>query len=260
MIDKGWLAPLVRSLAFIGAAGIGVAAQATEAHESFAVVALVGDSISIVNYQGVTGSSLDRNIQTSVPLADGHFDQVATRAALAEIRQLDPEAVLKGIDLPDRSPFYDADALFADDAKLAALVAAARPLLASAETHYLLVISKSRGEARLKMQHGSIGSGKLTGLGFYIDTYKRMTKTTTGESGRGFVAPYAYLQVNLVDLRTGAVTRSEKSIETTTRANVGPNSDLDPWNALSADEKVRLLDGLLARGVRTAVAHVVAPG
>jgi hypothetical protein len=263
MKDEASLSRLVRGLMTFAAVGVGlgfVAAAAAEPHESFAVVALVGDSLSIVNYQGVTGSSLDRNIQTQVPLTDGHFDQVAVRAAIAEVHRLDPDATVSGIDLQDPQPFADSDGLAADDARRPALLAALRSSLPTPQPHYLLVIAKARGDARLKILDGSIGSGKLTGIGFYIDTYKRLTKTSTGESGRGFIAPYAYVQVSLVDLRTGAVVRTEKSVESTTRANVGPDSNLDPWNALPADEKVRLLNGLLARAVRTGVAHVVAPG
>ena len=86
-----------------------------------------------------------------------------------------------------------------------------------------------------------------------------MTKTETGEAGRGFVAPFAYVQVSLIDLRTGAVVRSEAAEESTTRANVGPTADLDPWDALTPEQKLRILENLLGRAVQRTVPLVLAP-
>ena len=240
------------------AMALGTTAAAAEP-ESFAVVALIGDEISIVNYQPVTGSSLDQNSRQQVPMTDAHFDQLATRVTLGTIHRALPDATLQGLAVADRGSFGDTERLLAVDGSLAALVAAVRPRLQRPETHYLVVLSKFRGDARLRASNGTLGSGKIVGLGFYVDAYKRMTSSATGERGRGFVAPFAYVTASLVDLHTGQVVRSESAEETSARANVGPDADLDPWDALTAEQKIRLLDNLLGRALQRVVPRVVAP-
>ncbi len=237
---------------------IGIGAHAATPGDSYAVVSLVGDTISIVNHEPVTGSALDRNDQNQLKLADGHFDALATRVATDAIGRAAPEALVQVVDVGDHEPFGDANALFEPNGTLPALVDAVKPRLARPDTHYLVVLSRFRGEAQLRTANGAIGSGKLTGLGFYLDAAKHLRSGATSERGRGFVAPFAYVQVTLVDLRTGAVVRSESATESTTRANVGPGANLEPWYALTAGQKVQLLHRLLARALERTVPRVAA--
>jgi hypothetical protein len=234
-------------------------ARGADAPATYAVVSLVGDSITIVTYEGVTGTNLDRNEKQQVALGDGVFDKLATRVALNTLHRSLPDAGFQAIDVAEPTSFGDATELFAADGRLPALLAAVRPQLKASDTHYLVVISKFRSEARLRTSNSHIGSGKLAGLGFYVDPVKRMKRGDTGERGRGFVAPFAYVEVDLVDLQTGAVVRSENAKESITRANAGPDATLDPWDALTPEQKVRLLENLLGRAVQKTVSQVVAP-
>lgn len=227
--------------------------------ESYAVVALVGDTFTVVTHQAEVGSNLDRNIRQEVPVDNAHFDQMATRVAVDAVRRTVPGARLQTIGIADRKAFGDAEALLASDGTLASLLASVRPQLDRPDTHYLVLISKYRTDAQLRVRSGTIGSGKLAGIGFYIDGTHRMKSTATGEQGRGFLAPYAYVTVSLIDLQTGVVVRSDHAVETTTRANVGPDSTLQPWDALTAAQKAQLLDDMLIRAVSKTVPHVVAP-
>jgi hypothetical protein len=238
---------------------LGGAAHAAEPPDTYAVVALVGDELTLIRYQPSTGSAFNKNLVQKVSTQDHHFDQFATRVALNMIHRTLPEAMLQGVELPDGTVFGDADKLLAQDGGLPTLLSTVKPLLKSADTHYLVVLSKYRDDAHLKTANGSTGSGKLSGLGFYVDSYLRMNSSATGEQGRGFLAPYAYMQVSLVDLRTGAVVRSRNASETMTRANVGSDTSLDPWTALSAEEKIRLLDLMIGQGLQRIVPQVVAP-
>jgi len=232
--------------------------HAAAGDDSYAVVSLIGDEMSIVRYEPSVGSSLDQNVRQAVPMPDRHFDQLAARSAIDAIHRADPEASSQAIAIADDASFGDATTLFANDGTLPALLTKVRPLLPHPDTHYLVVISKYRSDAHLRTANGAIGSGKLSGLGFYLDSFKRMRSTNTGERGRGLVAPFAYVMVSLVDLRTGAVVRSQDSAETTTRANVGSQATLDPWDALTAEQKVRILDNLVRRAVLRAASQLVA--
>jgi hypothetical protein len=228
------------------------------AAESYAVVSLVGDSVTIVGYRAATGSHFDQNTHEQVALGDGVFDRLATRVAANTIHRTVPDAAIQIIDVPDRVRFADPPDWTAPDGPLPSLLSSVRPLLKRPDTHYLVVVGKFRGDARLRVANGTLGSGKLTGLGFYLDPFRHL-RNSAGETGRGFVAPFAYVQVTLVDLRTGAVVRSTSDEETVTRANAGPDASLDPWDALTSAQKVRILQNELGRAVQKTVPRVVAP-
>ena len=240
----------------LAAAGLCHAAPTVD---SYAVVSLVGDQLSIVTYQPATGSSLDKNITQSVPTTDGHFDKYAARVAINTIHRVTPEAASQVIEVPDEAAFGDAKSLLAADGTLPSLLTTVRPLLRQPDTHYLFVIDKYRSDTRLKTAHSSVGTGTVSGLGFYVDARKGMMSTKTGERGRGFVAPFAYVMVTLVDLRTGAVVASQEEVETATRANVGSQATFDPWDAMTAEQKVQMLDRLLGQAVHRAVLQIVDP-
>ena len=244
----------MRIQAILAACALCVFADAPAADtESYAVVALFGDDLSIVTYQSTTGSSLDRNEHQHIALTDGHYDRLATELSSDVIHRAMPTARVEPLTLPD-------DVLAGGlEASLPSLLDRVRTTLKDRDTHYLVVISKFRGDAHLRMASGTIGSGKLAGIGFYIDPIKRMKKTSTGESGRGFVAPFAYLDVTLVDLRTGEVIRSEAATESMTRANVGPSTTLNPWEAMTPEQKADAIDVVVRRAVLRAVPRLVAP-
>lgn len=228
-------------------------ATAAEAPDSYAVVSLFGDDLTVVTYRSTTGSSFDRNEQQHVALSDNRYDRLATQVSTRAIQAAVAGAQVETLMIRD-------DAIAGGlDASLPSLLDTVRGKLQDKDTHYLVVVGKYRADAHLKVASGTLGSGKLEGIGFYIDPFLRMKKTTTGESGRGFVAPFAYLSVTLVDLRTGAVVRSESVTESMTHSNVGPSTTLDPWDAMTPDEKVRAIDVVIGRALRWAVPRVVAP-
>ncbi len=227
--------------------------------DSYAVVAMVGDELSIVGHEPVTGTSVDRNDQTHLANPDDHFDREAARVAGDAIRKAVSGAQSQSLTIPAIPAFAKGEEPSASAPSFAVLLDAVKAGLKQPDTQYLLLVSKYRGEAALRTRTGTIGSGYLTGLGFYIDTTKHMKSSRTGERGSGFIAPYAYIRVTLIDLRTGTVVRTESVKQSTTVANVGSDATLDPWNALDADQKVRLLDNILRRAVLETVPKVVAP-
>lgn len=236
----------------------GGSAAAAEEPDSYAVAALVGQEITVVAYQATVGSRLDRNFQQHIPILDDHFDRLATELSIGMIRDTLPTAVVQPVSFRDTAPFADSDALLPDQG-LKPLLEAVQALSLPKDTQYVVLTSKFRSDARFKVSSGTIGSGKLTGLGFYIDADKRMKRTDTGASGRGFVPPFAYVTVSLIDLRTGTVVRSVTATARGARANVGPNTTLNPWDATTAEQKLRAFDNMLGRARRSAIPRVIAP-
>ena len=62
----------------------------------------------------------------------------------------------------------------AGDRGLREVVERVRPLLLSQGFTHLLLLTRHRGEGRIRTADGTIGIGRLEGLGFYVDRETRM--------------------------------------------------------------------------------------
>ena len=225
--------------------GLSLGVSASETRK-YAVLSLVGDQLLIVKYVVGTGSHLDRNERQFVPLDDPAIDRAAVFAVDEALRRLDPAAT--PLLLSAREP-----ALFAAQAKAldeggdaGRLLEPIRRLMREGEATHLIVVTKYRHEAALKFSEGHVGSGFLEGVGFYIDSAKMTNRSDTGERGRGFLAPFAYFRISLIDLAGGRVIKEERVIASIARSAARSESG-SPWEALSAEDKVRVLQGLMRR-------------
>jgi hypothetical protein len=80
-------------------------------------------------------------------------------------------------------------------------------LKSSSGTH-LIVLTKYRGEARLQAAQFNLDSGKLAGLGFYVDRQYRLSRTDTGQRGIGFPAPFVCIKLSF-----GRAQQGRRSVE-----------------------------------------------
>jgi hypothetical protein len=246
---------VVLGLASLLAAGV-PAAQATE--QRYAVLSLIGDSINLVWWQPPTGSNLDHNERQSVPTPDGSLDNVALLAVDDALRRANPKA--NPTLLASRDPKLFALQLKTLDSGASAgeLLAAVRVLLQQSQATRLILVSKHRGEARLPMRYDYAGSGKLTGLGFYIDQQMMVRDVNGGAGDRGFIAPYAYLELALIDAQTMNTIRRSVVREATTVPTAASSGAANPWEALTNKEKFRELERLIQAAVARAVPELLA--
>ncbi len=220
----------------------------------YAVLSLIGDTMNVVTYQPAVAGNTDRNRREAYPIPGGVFDRAALLAADEALRRQDPHA---DVILLAASPSLYADAeKLADGSRLVLPADLVGVLKARAATH-LVLIRKHRANARLQAAGTLLGSGKLEGVGFYIDREQVMTRSDTGQRGEGFLGPYVYIRLALFDLATGAMVREEPVTGSTTVAASRSASDGDPWTALPDDQKVNVLRGLVAREVGLALPRLV---
>ena len=135
-----------------------------------------------------------------------------------------------------------------------------RKSVREADARYLLVIAKSRGETRLQFRNERIGAGKLFGIGFYFDRYTWVEQEDTGYEGKGFLAPYAYLSISLVDLQTGNVIRARTTSETASIGTGASAAETHPWDAVPAETKVNALNDVIRKAIATTIPQMLAPG
>jgi hypothetical protein len=220
-----------------------------------AIVSLVGDEMAVDVYRRRVGTSIDSNDREVVPIDSPIFDHAALLAAAQAAGRAQPAASFAPLSVPKPGSAFDPNTLFDDKGTLVGR--AAVDVLRQQGFDHLLTVSKFRGQARMQLMHQTIGSGYVQGLGFYVDNFLQTQRTDTGEIGRGFIAPYAYLMLRLVDLNTGAVVRSSTVTASAAQSAARNKDGVGAWGALTSGEKIGMLRGLIQEHVADEVAALL---
>ncbi len=250
-----------------GAASPGVSAQAAAGPDQvpvYALLSLIGDRLDTVVRRPQTGSLVDNNLRSSLPIADPVFDDVAVAAAIKAIRQAVPNAEFAAINTRSPVLFEKQRTLFEVVNGVLQMPEAVRNVIREQGAGRLVLIGKLRDDAQVTADSGMIdGAGKLEGLGFYLDgtweSVQNNENTGASQAGRGFIAPYTYLQLSLVDFPSGRLLgrRSIKASQAVGSGRAQQSTD-DPWSALNAAEKVRMINALIDGEVGKAMAALMA--
>jgi hypothetical protein len=237
--------------AILLAAGLSAAAQEPR---KYAVLSLVGDALMVIEREMTTGSRVDRNVRTRLAVDTPALDNAIVRALDREIERMIPGAnpVLLAA---RRAEFFEIQSRALDEgAGIQKVIEALKPVVAPTNATHLILATKHRALARLRIASGNVGDGLLEGLGFYLDHHMKLVNRETGATGDGFIAPYAYFIVSLVDLRTGEVVKRSTVTESHAQGNTAAQTT---WGTLTPEDKQRMLEGLIRRGVQGAVPELL---
>ncbi|HEY2629806.1 MAG TPA: hypothetical protein VGI57_11810 [Usitatibacter sp.] len=229
------------------------------AQRTYAVLSLVGDRIDIVQRAPVVGSAIDRNRKQSLPLSDSAIDRAILAGVDQALKKSEPDA--KPVLLLARDPaLYKAqDRMLDDSAAVTMLLGQIRPLLAESRATHLVLVTKYRHEATFRMGSGeSVGNGMIEGAGFYVDRTLMTKKYGTSERARGFLSPYVYCEVSLIDLATSAVVKNQTILGGFVRSAARGESG-EAWDALTDTQKVDLLVRIARGEAFKATTQVIAP-
>ena len=229
-----------------------LAAGACAAGRTYAVMSFVGDGLLVVQHRTSAGSSLSPNARQFVTLADPAFDRTALLAVDGALRRADPSAKVVLLGGRDPAALEAQSRTLGAPGAAQAVADALRPHLPATGATHLVLVLKSRHAGRLRAEEGHADAGELEGLGFYVDPTLVTRHDASGLADRGFLAPFAYIDVALVDLGTGKVL-AERPVHASTPYPASKSGGLDPWEALPAEEKTRVLEALLRKEVEAAV-------
>jgi len=244
------------ALAFAFAAGSFGVANATGTPHNLAVMSFVGDSIQVVTYEGRPGRLTDANERTSVPFEQAKLDLVALKAAGEAAQSAEPRASVALLSASEPALFVDQGAWFdGDHVHLPEAIAAA---VAREHADQLLLVTKYRGAAHIRLKSSITGSGNLEGMGFYVDTQLPIRDADSDRLGRGYIAPYAYIEATLIDVASGTVLRQSRIAEGYSLAAARSKDDSDAWSVLTPRQKIDTLRRLLDRQLRKAVPELFA--
>lgn len=233
---------------------LGAAAQ----QRQYAILSLVGDELTIVQREMVTGTRIDKNTEVKVPLGGASLDRAMLLAVDDAVRRADPAA--RPILLAPRDPkLFETAMRSLDGGGTAAVFEAVRPVLANAKATHLILVTKHRHRAMLRLRDGHVGSGWLTGLGFYLDhgSPTKESSVSMADSERGFIAPYTYFNVALIDIASGRILAEQYVVGSNalgaTSGKIG-----NAWQALTEQEKDNHITKLLQEEAARVVPQVLA--
>ena len=131
---------------------------------------------------------------------------------------------------------------------------AIRTALQNEKATHLILITKHRDEAQFQFANASDGTGMLEGLGFYLDGATDTYSGATGDAGRGYIAPYVYAKVTLIDVQTSKVIKKQTIKASMAISSARAQENLaSPWAALSSAEKVSAINRLIQREIARVV-------
>jgi hypothetical protein len=248
---------IVHFVVAVGLAFGAAAARAQAAAPSYAVISLLADRISMVTYQQSTGSRLDTNRKKEVPMPDDSLDGIAAFAADDAIRKLQPAAQTRLFATRDARLLALQDQAL-DIAELPAeLVEGVKGLVAKSNAERLVVISRQRDETRIRFYDGHLGTGRVYGVGFYVDPVTEVLHRDTGQYTTGYVGSYAYVKVNVYELATLRPVADARTRATRVFTAAGSKTAVVAWEALSGAERFEALRAVVREAVADAIPKVI---
>jgi len=224
---------------------------------AYAVLSLVGDQIGVVGYNPQIGSNLNKHSRRQVDLQDDSLDRAALFAVHEVLKAEEPKAEI--VLLKSRNPaHYDFESHELDAMrKPGGLLEMLKPLVQETHAKRFVLVTKHRADITLAVMDGSLTRpGRLYGPGFYLDRVTGMQRRDTGETSIGFVAPFAYLRVSVVDVATMSLVSTATATESTTVSTANKRDAVNPWDALTSGEKVDYLQRVIDIGVHESMGRL----
>lgn len=124
---------------------------------------------------------------------------------------------------------------------------------------HVLLLTRQRAEVKLPTADGgSIGRGRVDGLGFYVDPEYRLRNVDTGVVSNGALGPHVVVELTLFDTEEAKVVRSHLVDEQFLLGSTEVKAAVDPWSYLSAEQKIALLREALARSLQRVLPELFA--
>ena len=225
---------------------------ALDAHaQKYAVISLIGDRMQLVFARGVEGQPVDRIERRYVPLQDSAIDRAALLAVNEQLKKLRPGSEPVLLQAFERSYFDTSGGT-------SAIIEWIRQLVKDKKVTHAIVITKLNYGGIPDMQKPYLGNNDLEGVGFFVGRTAPPTGMDPNGAGPGFLAPFAYFEITIVDLGTGQPLRREKGLASDLILAAGTDSG-NPWDALSGEQKVRKLMDMVSKEIATLMPKLLKP-
>ena len=226
------------------------AASASALVRTYAIVSLIGDEFSVVSRRAEVGTNLNPNERVALPVPDAIFDRIAAAELETLLLRAKPGTPVLRALIRDPRLFALQDKLLTESSESHDMRIALHDLLAKAGATDLFLVTKNRGTPMFEMVTGKMsGAGSIGGIGFYIDNQSHIYNTRTKVEDEGFLAPYAYVAVSLMNLSTMSVVKHGNGHESTVSIAAEKGGASHAWDALTPKEKVDALDHVIRKAI-----------
>jgi hypothetical protein len=220
-------------------AAAGFTAAAAHA-QRYAVISLIGDRMQIAYARGVEGQPVDRIDRRYLPLDDTTIDRAALLAVNEKLRELVPGSDPVLLQAFDRT-------LFDTGGGMASIIEWVRQTVKDQKGPKVtraVLVTKATYDGIPALQKPYVGSGTLEGVGFFAGRTPPPAGLDPNSAGPGFLCPFAYFEISVVDLGSGRVLRTERGLasDLISASNTDTGS---AWDALSGHEKVKKLTDMV---------------
>ena len=216
--------------------------------ENFALLSVISSQVTLVKYEGETGTRRGGVAELTFDLADPALD-LSTVAAVEEVvRRRDPGAGVARLSVGDGTWIAAVRKASIDEgADLGRLLDPVVTAAANAGASRLVLIVPARGNIRIRVQEGYIGRGRAAGLGLYVDRGLRVRRAETMASG-GLLGMFANFRIVVLDVATKRPL-AESMVVAGHGYSGATSADLDPLNALTAEQKIAAWRRLLSESL-----------
>jgi len=236
-----------------------VSVDAAEARR-YAILSLIGDRLLISQYvPPAAEGGVESNTHDFVQLEDPTLEKTSLMAVEQAIKKADPAAKPVLLFAQDGRIYTAQEKMLDEGGNSLHMLDYIRGLLMGQDVTHLILVTKVRQSARLQVDRAQVGSGVLEGLGFYIDPSLPLKDTSTGKTGQGLVAPFAYIKVTLVNLAKSTIVKEEAATGSTVIGWGQFSETFNPWTNLPAERKVQLLQGVIRAEISGAVPRILRP-
>jgi hypothetical protein len=262
--------------AFILIGSVPVFAQADAAKTSgtrYGVLSLIGDRLYVVTNQPGTATKKPEIQKIDLVMPQAVFDEYTLKAVDGLVKRAEPGANVKLLAANEPKLFIRQTDLLDAGVSLANLLPNVRDATETAAVDKLILITKFPDQAHAKMGKAALAAGSFFGLGFYSDNQlatlpatqqtpaKRTDKSPPASPATAFVAPYVYIQVLLIDVKTWTVQKQETTAAATTRAVARPKDGavtVSAYDAMSGQDKVATISKMLDYELSTMLPRLLA--
>lgn len=215
----------------------------------------IGERISIVQQEARVGSHLNRNVQQTARIGPENFQADAVMRVAEALQAARPG--IKPVEMPLR-PDVQTLPWRTEDGRLVV-----EPVLADAlqraKVSMLVLVEPLSAPAELKLAELTMGSGRLEGLGFYVDNETPVRRIDNGDRAIGFLGLFAYFRTLVVELPSMKIECMRRSTGSTVVAADRDAPGTHPWQALSVENKISVLRNVLKTELDAALKQCLPP-
>jgi hypothetical protein len=222
-------------------------APAAYAADKYMIASVVGNGFTVTQAQMQTGSNVDRNKRFAFDLPKHVMDDQVMLAV---------EDVLKRACSACATTLARLDPALFDESNEGAVPEAVLDAARKAGVQRLVLLTKHRGETQIKTREGLVGQGRLRGLGFFIDTELEVIDQETLARSEGFLAPYAYFRLQVIDVAQSGLVLNRPIRASTSMAVPRPKGG-SIWDGVSPEKKTQALLALVREEVAKSLPPVV---